>query len=398
MTTSTNRVYRADGANSYFLDVARASLSEGYLAPQVVRNANRRLNAHMEEVRSEIARDTPEGRAAVRQLAEGIRSANTLENLRALESLEKRAISETLTGQFSTPQYLLSQWVPFRSPISSFADAARQLPLPSVGYQLHVPAFETAADTATGTAENVGLPTAAPTSGYVADPIPVSWGVGYVTISQQLLDRGGMEGEGGSFDAILADQIGEQLRASIDLYVLNAAIANAATVTNNSSLTTTTFWANVNASFEQLSDSAGNRLQPTHAHTTSDFAGFIRKQIDSEGRPIFLSDVASVLASEPAGEPFTSTGWQGLSFGPAAWFVDDSIPNNATTPTATQLVIWNAPSVLVWRAPSPTITCFPETNADTLSVNLRAVQYIAALAKFASGVCTVSGSAYESLS
>jgi hypothetical protein len=247
--------------------------------------------------------------------------------------------------------------------------------------------------------ELVGLPTDAPSGGYVSDPIDVSWGKSTVTISQQLLDRGGAEGHGGSFDQILRDQIGEQLRASINLYVINQALLNCAQVTESTTLTTALWWDNINSAVEQLADTSGVRLQPTHCHSTSDFAGWVRRQVDSENRPVWIPDVGAVVMAEPTGEPFCSTGYQGINWtgGGGSWFVDDNIPNSATTPTATQVIVWNAPSVLFWSAPTPTITCYPETNANTLSVNIRAVQYCAAVAKFGSAVCAISGAGYEAL-
>jgi hypothetical protein len=78
--------------------------------------------------------------------------------------------------------------------------------------------------------------------------------------------------------------------------------------------------------------------------------------------------------------------------------VDDGVPNLTVNATATQVIVWNAPSVLVWKSPAPTITCTPEARADTLSVALSAGQYCASVAKFASGVVSISGSGYESLS
>jgi len=107
--------------------------------------------------------------------------------------------------------------------------------------------------------------------------------VGEVTLSQQLFDRAG---PGTSIDAIVGQQLREQLDAAIDVYVLQQALANAGSVTDASSLTIPLFYSDVAAAREVLTDTAGTRLQGTHAFSTSDLFSWVTKQTDSSGRPI----------------------------------------------------------------------------------------------------------------
>ena len=216
---------------------------------------------------------------------------------------------------------------------SSFADCARQLVLPDVGYQIHVPSFLTGGSTDIDDLELIGLPTDSPTTGYVADPVNVEQGKGLVWLSQRMLDRGqGPDGQGGNFDVLLADQIGEQLRYSINQQVLTQALANAATVIDNTSLTTSLWWGDLNTAVEKLAD----------ANLLVGFVGRLTKM-----RPIFTADIGAVVASPPVNEPFCSTGWQGLKWAGSggAWFVDDGIANSTANATAIQVLVWNASSV-----------------------------------------------------
>jgi hypothetical protein len=228
----------------------------------------------------------------------------------------------------------------------------------------------------------------------------VSWGKGGTSVSQQLLDRGqGPDGHGGNFDLVVADQIGEQLRASMDLYTIQQSLnASTGVVTNNSALTTTSFYANVQTAAEQLADQAGTALQATHTFSTSNVAGWVRKQVDSENRPIWLPDVDAVIAAEPQGQPFTTSGWQGIIIpGGGGYYIDDNLPANSSNQA--QVVVVNAPSIIVFKAPVPVINCFPQASgAANLSVSITARQYLAVLAKFSNGIQVISGSGYFALS
>ena len=334
----TTRVYEEAGTASWFLDCARTALPDGVLAPQVREKAEARLMAHGEEVREQILRGTAEGRNALAFARESVRGAGTPnENLRAIEDAERRAISDTAFSQFSTPQYIVDQWVAYRSQIGSFAAQAWQLVLPDTGVALHVPSFTAGTSTDVDDLELVGMPSSVPTTSYITDPILVNQGKGVVTISQQLLDRGqGPDGQGGAFDVILADQLHEQLTASIDSYVIGVALAGATSVTEATALTSALFWTNLNDAMEQLADTAGARLQPTHIFSTTDFAGWLRRQVDDQHRPLWLPDIGAVMQSEPAGEPFSSDGWQGVNFAGSGGchYVDDLIPAQATTNAA----------------------------------------------------------------
>ena len=242
----TRRIYTEGGPASFYLDLCRTQLPEGVLSNGVVKKAEARLHAHAEETREEILNGSTEGRAALQQFRDSVRTADYNENRRAIEDIERRAISQTILSEFSTPQYILSEWAPFRAPLSPFADAARQLVLPDVGYQLHIPGFTSGTTTDVDDLELVGLPQSSPSTNYITDPIQITQAKGAVTVSQQLLDRGGApDGQGGAFDLILAQQLHEQLRASMDSYVITTALAGAQTVTEGTTLTVPLFWTNL---------------------------------------------------------------------------------------------------------------------------------------------------------
>ena len=151
---------------------------------------------------------------------------------------------------------------------------------------------------------------------------------------------------GGAFDQVLAKQLKQQLDQSTNLYVLNQAIGGTSTITGNSTFSIANLYQDLAKGREQLTDTAGVRLRPTHLFTTSDFYSFVTRQVDATtNRPIvtpifapgfpIASGADDGLQSDqrvPKWSRFTGTV---LPAG-VLWFEDDTIPGSGSN---TQLVI-----------------------------------------------------------
>jgi hypothetical protein len=388
--------YRAGGPYSFFVDVALANLRGNSTAKQA---AEERLAQHRKEVLAEITQNTKRGETYLSEIRERTRS-DVRSHERNFEA-ELRAMSSAATsgGTFETPAYLVDLWAAYRSPTASFAEEARQLTIPEYGLEVYVPSFTSTSSVAQQTTENTGVATAAPTGQYITDTfIPVITEAGYIEISQQLLDRGGFAGAGGSFDEISVLQMTQQLNAAVDQYVISQALANAGTVNEATALTTPLLWKNLATAKEQLLDTAGTRLQGTHVFGRPDMltSGWAGYQVDSQNRPVWLADSAALLATPPAGLPITSSGWTGWHWaGNLAVFEDDNIP--LVDVDQQQIIVAHMPEVFVWKG-SPMVASYTQTFAGSLAVFVGLRQYIASVPHYASAVQQITGTGYANLS
>jgi HK97 family phage major capsid protein len=375
---SEPRTYDLHSPNSYFLDLAW----RGMATPGDPRyeEAMARLTRH----RIEVDVEAQEGRSE-----EGRRARQVFRDEK--RNPEQRAMDNTTGsgGSFVTPQYVISAWVPYRSADRSFANQCLTLPLPAYGLTINVPTFASATVTSTQTVENTGVAGSTPTGNDATTSIVTQ--AGQVSISQQLLDRGGYEGQGGGFDVILAKQIGTQLDADIDTYILTQALANAIPVNQSTPATITQFWLDLATARNNLTDALGVRMAGSHVFSTSDFAGYITSQVDSEGRPIVLPDPAALADVNKDPE---WAGWLGLYLpGALRWFMDDNI-SLATAPTSETTILVGTPQdMLVWEG-EQTSYSYMETNAPELSVLVGLRVYLAAIPRHNAAFSYITGSGY----
>lgn len=378
MTTvirSEPRVYEPHGDHSFFLDHAVVALGPG---SDRFAEADGRLVRHMKEIDTEIRERSPEG----------VRAERVIREMRRAETRATTSISSSL-GAFVTPQYLTELFPVFRSADRNFTNQCRSVPLPPVGLTVYVPSFTAVASAGKQVAETggaSGVSTGSPTG--ADENIQVVTETGSITISQQLFDRGGFAGAGGGFDQIAIAQINSQLDAAVDSYVLTRALATAGTVTESTTATITLLFTNLSAAREKLTDTAGVRLAPTHVFTTSDLAGWITKQVDTQKRPIFLPTPGALV--EAADRPEWS-GWLGICLpGALRWFADDNIPVKGSN---TRIIVARPSEMLVWEG-EPLTFAYPETLGQNLSVVVGLRKYLAAQPRHAKAIAQISGNGY----
>lgn len=381
--TNEPRVYTAEGRFSYFRDLAAANLR--FADPNFVAEAEARLTRHSEE----IAVDYRSGNEYVR------RTVNEVTRTDLPGGSESRSLSTGATsgGAFVTPQYLIDKWVTYRSPDRTFVNQCTIMPLPTYGITFNIPSFTNYGAAAQQNTENTGINQTNPSG---AD-LSVTLGTfsGAVPVSQQLLDQGGFQGQGGSFDVIVIQQSQDQLYAAVDTYFQQQALSGAQAVTNNSGpLTIAKFYTDFGTARNLLTDTAGVRLPGTHIFTSSDFFAWATSQVAASSGDLFFPSVPDVAALVAVNNDPMWAGWTGIYLpGNYRWFADD---NTTTTvqPSNQDVVILGSPlDMLAWVGDMVPFTA-QQTNAGELSVLCGLRQYAAAVPRHAEAFSYITGTAY----
>jgi hypothetical protein len=364
------------------------------------RAVEQRLAQHSKDVRRALANGSKYGTAIDRLLKDSTRNeAPELHRKRHREARSSLTTGGGTTASasgggaaaFVAPAFLMDQWAAYRSPYRAFADQCNStVPLPEFGLEVYLPTVTSGSSVTTQT-EASGVSEGDPVATFASSPIVTK--AGQITVSQQFLDRAG---SGISGDRVLFQQIQEQLHAQVDSYAIAQAIASAATVTNSSAFALTTasgvggFVGDLKKAKSKLTDTAGVRLRGTHLFTTGDFADYVQAYADAQGRPVFspcLDDNQLPLRAQ--GDP-NGEGWTGYVIAGLAHFADDNIlPSGSNT----QLIVCR-PSTILQLEGAPIPYLFTPTQAQSLEAVLGVRCYVATLARYASGVATISGSAY----
>jgi HK97 family phage major capsid protein len=383
----------ANPSHSYFRDLCSVGVPDSvdFAERQA---ASDRLARHGREVATEMtARKSAEGDRARRVIRDTNRSGSGDGGRAAIADAEMRAMDETVGsgGTFVAPSYVTAQWAQFRSPYRTLANQCLKLELPPYGLEVLIPSFTAATPTGSQSPDNTGIeePTAPAGTFLTANLAAIAGGV---TVSQQILDRGGADGL--NFDQIVGLQLRDSLDAQIDAYVLTQAIANAGTVTDTNSVTTGTLYADLSTAGEQMADTAGTRLRATHLFTTSDLFGYFAKQLDSSLRPIMVPsfDAEPFASLTAAGDP-KAEGWTGhVMPGGVAWYVDDNIPASGAN---TRLVVARPQTICLFEG-EPIPQAYAATEAQNLGVFVSLRAYVAAIPRFPHGVQCISGATYPS--
>lgn len=395
---SEARVYGPKSAHSYFEDLGLRSDPD----PSISGPARERQARYGAELAYEMRRGSPEGQRVLRSIRERYRQER--EDLH--REAESRAIgtdggiSATAAGEaaaFVTPYFIELDWAPYRGKARSFADNCGTWPMPDYGMKAYVPYFSSAASASEAT-EGSAPSESSPTSALQSATVELV--SGQVVVSQQMRDRA-LTG-GGAFDLVVGRQIHQQLDEAIDLYVLNQAITNGKAVNGQSSYSTKNLYEDLALAREQLTDTAGTRLKPTHLFTTSDLYSYATRQVDATTeRPILTPQFVPgfPLANNADGGPqggnlpkwarFTGT----VLPGGVLWFEDDNIPTYGTT-SQTQLVVSAPDEAITLCEAEPILSAFPETDAAHLQVVLNLREYVVAVTRHASGTAAVTSAAY----
>ncbi len=379
------RVYTENGQHSYFRDLSIYQL--GFVSEVEKKAATERLTRHAAEVRYEADHGDEHSREYHTRLLRSARGR-----------VEERApLNTTTDGAFVTPIYMIDKWIVYRSPDRSFTNQTTILPLPPYGMQFNIPSFTSAASGAeqvlTGGAasinyENSGVNASTPSGSDVT--VAIGTFAGVVPISQQLFDRAGFEGTGGTFDSIIIQQSQSQMFASIDAYLIAQALASATAVNQSTAATITQFYLDLATARNQLADAAGVKLPGTHVFSTSDFSGWLFSQVDTEGRPLLVPDAAAIVSRDGDDK---YAGWLGAFLpGNLKYFSNDNLPTAAPGPNTT-ILVGSPADMLVWAGDIVPFTA-QQTYAADLSVLCGLRQYVSATVRHAAAFSYITGTGY----
>jgi hypothetical protein len=418
--------YTKKGPHSWFLDrIAHANPelggfiaargNFGDMSPQAVAE---RQGQHERDVRRALLKGDKYGRRIEALLREMHRQEDpSLHERKYLEgrSLWQRQELRTFTtgggatasaagggaAAFVAPAFVLSAFAPFRSLGRVFADQCGTAEMPPFGMSIYIPAF-TSGTVASQQVEGSGVSDATPTTFLQGSQVQTV--SGEVAITQQLHDRGYTGG--GSFDLVIAKQLGQQLAEKVDLFCLNQVIAGGAAVSGASSWAPATqgiapLYTDIAKGREVLTDTAGVRLRPTHFFSTSDFYSYTTRQVDATtfrpwvvpsfapGFPIATGADDGLQSDQikPKWSRFTGT----VLPGGVLWFTDDVIP---ATGSNTQLIVSAPDESVVIVEGDPVLSVYPETFATSLTALATLRSYVAVITRHAQGTAVITGNAY----
>jgi len=392
------RTYGPGSPNSYFADLCWAAMP----GDPHFRDAQERLVAHGREVVRDCVNDVNARKRVVRLAREHYRKdeARGRQFISDIEAraLEVRAMDTTAAsgGSFVTPEYLVSEYAPFRQFGRVFIDQANVQPLPEYGMTVYLPHVTGPAGVASQSSQNAGITETDPTAGYLSANLVTE--AGQVTVSQQLLDRAG---PGIQFDRIVFDQLQRAYNQAIDTAVLTAALANAGTVTDAHTTATGAaviqdLYSDVATAAQQMETATGTVLSPTHLFATPTEWAFVSSQLDSNGRPLVVPSaggpfnaIAAAIAGKEAVVPEGATGYELLSL---PVFKDGNIPTT-NAGADTQIVVAHMPEVWVWEG-EPVPRTIPQTFAQNLSVLLQLYAYYTVIVRYPAAVQSITGARY----
>lgn len=410
--THEPRTYALRSRHSFYADVVSAAQPD---FPGTL-DARQRLVRYEKELGVEMARGSKEGLRAERIIRARVRTGDAEEDQRRATRLLKEirgfgtdgGISVSSPGEaapFVTPAFLLDQWAPYRGAARSFTDQCILLPLPAFGMKVYVPYFASGPKVAQQTEAGAVAETEPGTE--LEPSATVATITGQITGTQQLHDRGGSGG--GATDVIIGKQLQQQLDAEVDLYVLNQAITKGNAVAGNSSSWTGSkeaagmekLYEDLAKGREEITDTPGTRLRPTHLFTTSDFYSFVTRQFDQQGRPIvtphFVPGFPLAADADDHDEDNKMPKWSRFTGtvmpGGLLWFTDDNVPTIGTT-NRTQILVSSPGDAIIVMEDEPVLSVFLETKADTMRTVLNLREYCACVTRHAAGTAIVSGAAY----
>lgn len=365
------------------------------------RDAIERLQRHHVEVTRDAVNDPKErerliqlGREFYRKDATRVR--NFVNDLRS-RAMEVRAGMDTTSGSggsFVTPQYLVDEWAAYRQYGREFANVCNKQELPDYGMTVYLPHVTAPAGVASQASQNSGITETDPTAGYLSAGLTTV--AGQVTVSQQLLDRAG---PGIQFDRIVFTQLQRAYNLKFDTIVLTQALANAGTVTNSNTGTTTadimeSLYADLGKAIKQMAVTAGTVMSPTHIFMTPTQWGFLQSCVDTNGRPVINPEYAgafqAIAATLGQGENMVPEGDTGFRLLSLPVFKDANIPSSSSH---TKIVVVHAPEVWVWEGPLVPRT-IPQTYAQNLSVLLQVYSYNAVITRYQKAVQSITGARY----
>lgn len=290
-------------------------------------------------------------------------------------------------GELVPPVFLMDMVAAYRPSICSFETQCTHMQLPPYGVAVQVPNFTTGVQFAAQTA-NTGVVESDPATGFLKGgslpffTLNVHLIAGQFTVSQQLFERGGMQGF--TFDQMLMKGAVPTLVDQVDTQVLTEVLAKItqSPVTDSSAYSVSGFYTDVAQAKQDIATLNGTRYRPTHLFMPSNQVDKLEEQVDDDHRPIFAPDWAT-MSNKDDGD----TGYNVQSL--RIWR-DDNIPASSSN---SQLLVSRPDTVLVFDG-EITPFVYTQTWANDLSVVVNLRKYMATVSLYPNGTQVITGSAY----
>lgn len=396
---SEPRTYEPGNGNVYFRDLIDYSIPS---RPSHF-EAEQRLQRHAYEQSVEVARGTDEGKQVLTQLrgSDGYRGSET--RARKMETtvrergnagseagIEHRAATTSTIAGFTTPVYLVDQWIPFNQPGRPFADAVHHEDLPDYGLSVNVPHFTGASAVAVQSAEGDAVTETDPTSAYITASLATY--AGQVTVSLQLLERSELK----NMDQAIFDSLQRAYAPVIDAAVLTAALSGAGSTTYTDaagfslspSANTQGFRHYVNHAKATIKKASGVIESPNALFMHSDTFEFADAQTDTTGRPLMVPMGDGPMNPQATGANYNvPQGPTGFRMSGLAVYEDQNIAQVSSNYPA---IVLQTNEIWLFEGPL-TPRVLPQTNGANLETLLQVYSYAACLVARPTAVNQISG-------
>lgn len=363
--------YERGGANSYFLDLARAQFRSDSGAAE-------RLQRHAAELRVELPAREKRREEKARQELRGISDLPSQYH----ESVFERRVAPNRTdgngGYFVPPLWIVDEYVDLPRFGRTTAGRCRNMTLPTGTDSINLPKVATGTATGVQTADGGNVTSQDMTDTSVSAPVRTIAGQQDVAI--QLLDQSPI----GFDEVIFADLIADY-NAKLDAQVINGSGASGQVkgILNVSGINAVTYTdtdPTLPEMYVPLAQGAskvasGRKLPATAAVMTPAMWYWMAAQLDTTNRPL----ITTLAAYNPAAaqEALAADGLVGmLSFGLPA-YIDGNIPSNLGTGTnETRIIEARFEDLLLWEGSMRT-RVLQEVLSGTLQVRFQVYNYVA---------------------
>lgn len=292
-------------------------------------------------------------------------------------------------GSFTPTQYIVNEFVRWRTNHSAVASFSGKFDLPASGMEIDVPVMASGIAMTDQGGDNQAIATSSPTASFLKVPVKTVAG-STPNVSQQLIDR---IGPGLSYDRFFAQQAALQAATEIDLLVINAITAVASTITDNSANSQPMpFFGDVAKAAAQITAADGTVLPADCLFVPTATMKWLQSILGNDQRPVWMPTAGGTAGrTGKVGTPEELyTGYD--VFGAMA-IEDNNLPTTNTGADATLLVgnfaegCWVGTSELI-------VDIFPEWDPTALSAVARGRQYVAVAVTYPNAFVQITGSAY----
>jgi hypothetical protein len=375
----------------------------------------KRLDMHGRDIADALKKGNHYGREARAMLNESVRCEDAHDHEKRAKAMvesareftpprrEARAfgassgISASSPGEaasFVPPAILLKSWATYRTAYASFANQAKQEPMPEYGLNLYVP-HVTGSMEVSSQPEGSSVAEKAPTAGLIKGAVVNK--SGQIEVSYQFLDR---VGPGVSGDRVLLEQLNMEIQTAIDQYAVSQALIGAQEITDSTATFTFSekegvggFLGELRKAKNAIATTAGTRLVPTHLFAPSKVVHYVEAFATSTGGPVWTPELDdNRLAIRSEGDPH-GEGYSGYILSQLAVFADDNLGKQGTT-TNYNSVVARPDTILVFRS-APVFYVYRETYGNTMDAALGARVYTATVPRWPEGVAVLNGAFYK---